>query len=189
MPRGSYASRALRRPAALVYVLPLAAAPLLLAPEAPEPVAICAPAIGLEPAAEAAATLPRLHSLVVSWRGDIVFERYFRGAGPARHANVKSVSKSVISALVGIAIDRGLLSGADAPIGPFFPELRAPGADPAKAAIRIEDLLTMRSGLVPTSNRNYGAWTASPNWVSYILSRPLHGEPGVERSYSTGNSH
>ena len=55
-------------------------------------------------AVKAATELPRLHSLLVSQRGTLVLERYFHGARAERPANVKSVSKSIISALVGIAI-------------------------------------------------------------------------------------
>ena len=74
-------------------------------------------------AAAAAAQLPRLHSLIVSQRGTVAVEYYARNAGRSRTANVKSVSKSVISALVGIAVDRGLLKSVNEPIGRFFPEL------------------------------------------------------------------
>ena len=56
----------------------------------------------------AARVLPRLHSLIVSRRGEVIFERYYNKAQAARPANVKSASKSVIAALVGIAIDRKL---------------------------------------------------------------------------------
>jgi CubicO group peptidase (beta-lactamase class C family) len=136
----------------------------------------------------AAAGLPRLHSLLVSWRGQSVLEYYANGAGPSRAANVKSVSKSVISTLVGIALERNLLKGVKEPIVRFFPEL-ARDTDPRKARITIEDLLTMRSGLVSTSFDNYGAWVGSRNWVGYVLSRPLESEPGSEMEYSTGNSH
>src|SRR5215204_3085552 len=55
----------------------------------------------------AAARMPRLHSLIVSRGGEIAVEYYAKGAGPSRAANVKSVSKSVISTLVGIALERG----------------------------------------------------------------------------------
>src|SRR5687768_13610765 len=89
-------------------------------------------------AAAAAAQLPRLHSLIVSQRGTVAVEYYARNAGRSRTANVKSVSKSVISALVGIAVDRGLLKSVNEPIGRFFPELpRHP--DPRKARITVED--------------------------------------------------
>ena len=132
--------------------------------------------------------LPRLHSLLVSRHGEIILEHYFHGTRATSFENVKSASKSVISALVGIAIDRKLLPGVNAPIAPYFPELSAANADPAKRKITIEDLLTMRSGLVDT-NRGYGAWVQSPNWVRYLLTRPLQRQPGEPMNYNTGNTH
>jgi CubicO group peptidase (beta-lactamase class C family) len=142
----------------------------------------------LDEAARFAAEMPRLHSLLVSWRGGLLLERYYNGARATRPANIKSASKSVISALVGIAIDRKILTGVRQPIGPFFPELGAP-AEVAKRAITLEDLLTMRAGLEGTSNRNYGAWVRSANWVRFVLSRELLEPPGVRMEYSTGNTH
>jgi CubicO group peptidase (beta-lactamase class C family) len=138
----------------------------------------------LEEAVKAASELPRLHSLLVSWRGELILERYFNGKRAGSLANVKSASKSIISALVGIAVDRGLVRSAKQPISTFFPDLEAP-----KGAITIEDLLTMRSGLESTSNRNYGAWVQSRNWVRHVLSRPLFAPPGTFMVYSTGNTH
>ncbi|HOQ46119.1 MAG TPA: serine hydrolase [Bryobacteraceae bacterium] len=140
-------------------------------------------------AVQAATKLPRIRSLLVSRRGDLILERYFHGARATTHANVKSVSKSVISALTGIAIARGLLPGVDAPIAPYFPELARPNVDPRKRKITIEDLLTMRSGLQSTSGPYYGAWVRSPNWVRYVLERPLIAAPGERVEYSTGNTH
>jgi len=138
-------------------------------------------------AAEAGATLPRLHSLLVSHRGTLVLERYYNGTRPSRPANVKSVSKSVISALVGIAVDRGHITSLDQPIADFLPEMA--GAADDKRAIRIVDLLTMQSGLESTSGRNYGAWVQSRNWVRDAVRRPLLSPPGTEMDYSTGSSH
>jgi CubicO group peptidase (beta-lactamase class C family) len=136
-----------------------------------------------------AAQLPRLYSLLVSIRGSIVFERYFHGASAARPANIKSASKSIVSALVGIAIDRKLIAGVREPIGPFFGDLLAGDANREKRQITIENLLTMQSGLASTSNRNYGAWVQSGNWVRYALGRPLESLPGTRMAYSTGNTH
>ena len=145
-----------------------------------------------EPAFEqtlaAAKDLPRLHSLLVSRRGEVVLERYFNGTRATRPANVKSVSKSVVSALVGIAIHRRLIPGVDAPIATWFSELKT-DREKTKQAITVEDLLTMRSGLESTSNRNYGAWVQSRNWVQHALRRPLLAAPGTTMQYSTGNSH
>jgi CubicO group peptidase (beta-lactamase class C family) len=143
----------------------------------------------LEIVARDATTLPRLHSLLVSRQGKVQLERYFNGARATRLANVKSVSKSIISALVGIAIERKLIAGVNQPIGSFFTTLLARDVDAPKRAITIEDLLTMRSGLESTSNRNYGAWVQSANWVRFALARPLQTTPGREMEYSTGNTH
>lgn len=142
----------------------------------------------LDSAAKTAASLPRLKSLLVSHRGQLVLERYFNGARATQVTNIKSASKSVIAALVGIAIAKGHIKSADQPIVDFFPEL---AKDPAagKRRITIEDLVTMRSGLESTSGRGYGAWVTSKNWVRYALARPLEDEPGTRVEYSTGTSH
>ncbi|MBP7779118.1 MAG: serine hydrolase [Acidobacteria bacterium] len=132
--------------------------------------------------------LPKLHSLLVSHRGTVVFERYYHGAGADRLANIKSASKSVVSALVGIAIEQGLIPGAATPIARWFPAL-AQDRDPRKRTITVEDLLTMRPGIESTSGRQYGAWVTSRNWVDYVLARPMAAAPGASMDYSTGNTH
>jgi len=136
----------------------------------------------------AASELPQLRSLLVGWRGRLAAEYHARGVRPDAPANVKSASKSIISALVGIAIDRGLIKSVAEPIATYFPELRR-DPDPRKHAITIEDLLTMRAGLESTSGRNYGAWVRSPDWVRYALRQPMVSEPGGAMEYSTGSSH
>lgn len=132
--------------------------------------------------------MPRLHSLLVSRHGALILEHYFHGTRASSYANVKSASKSVISALVGIAIDRKLLPGVGAPIAPYFGELTAANADVRKRKITIEDLLTMRSGLTDT-NQAYGAWVRSSNWVHYLLAHSLQYPPGAQMDYNTGNTH
>jgi len=136
-----------------------------------------------------AASLPRLRAVIVAHAGQIVVERKLRGSSLDTPANIKSASKTVISALVGIAIGEGKLRGVDQPIGRFFerelrgdPELR-------KRAITIGDLLTMRSGLERTSGQGYGDWVGSGNWVRAALRKPLLYPPGTQMLYSTGNTH
>jgi CubicO group peptidase (beta-lactamase class C family) len=129
-----------------------------------------------------------LHSLLVSRRGELVFERYYNGRRAERLANIKSASKSVVSALVGIAIDRKLIPDVSTPIATYFSDL-ARDTDPRKREITVEHLLMMRPGLEGTSGRNYGAWVTSRNWVRYALSRPMFAAPGEEMEYSTGNTH
>jgi CubicO group peptidase (beta-lactamase class C family) len=146
------------------------------------------PPVSLAAIDDLARTLPRLHSLVVSQGGEIVHEQYYNGTRPTRLANIKSASKSVISALVGIAIARGDIPGVDEPIATYFPELLKE-ADPRKRAITVGNLLEMRPGLEGTSNRNYGAWVTSRNWVRHALSRPMFAAPDEQMEYSTGNTH
>ncbi len=140
-------------------------------------------------ALERAARISRLRSLLISVGGELVEERYFNGTGPANWENVKSVSKSIIATLVGIALDRGYLRNVRDPIGNYFPGYLRAADDAVKREITIEDLLTMRSGLETTSNRNYGRWVKSRNWVRHALNRPMADLPGGRMIYSTGNSH
>jgi CubicO group peptidase (beta-lactamase class C family) len=142
----------------------------------------------LAEATRAAAELPRLHSLLVSRRGELLLEHYGPRITASRLANVKSVSKSVIATLVGIALDRRLITRLDEPVARFFPSLRR-DADQRKAAITIENLVSMRSGLESTSGANYGRWVSSRDWVADALSRPLVSTPGTVMEYSTGSSH
>ena len=162
---------------------------LALASACPEGSRAASGQAGLEAVAKTAADIPRLHSLLVSHQGTLVLERYFNGRRATQHANVKSVSKSVISALIGIAIDQNHMPNVREPIGTYFPDQLRGDANAARRAIAVEDLLTMRSGLESTSGRNYGAWVTSKNWVRYALTRELETPPGAEMEYSTGNSH
>ena len=95
-----------------------------------------------------------------------------------------------MSALVGIAIARGDITGLHQTIGELLPAESA-SLEPEKRAITVEDLLSMRSGLQSTSFENYGAWVTSRNWVRDALARPMvapRGEQGP-MIYSTGSSH
>ena len=69
----------------------------------------------------AASELPQLRSLLVSWRGELIAEHYASGVRPDALANVKSASKSIIAALVGIAIERGLIKSVREPIVTLLP--------------------------------------------------------------------
>ena len=137
-----------------------------------------------------AAELPRLHALIVAQDGKPIVERVFRGPGLDRPVNIKSASKSIISALIGIAIDEGMIKNAKEPILPLLQKRAPADLDPKVATITVDHLLSMRSGLERTSGlQNYGRWVQSPNWVSFALSREFIDEPGGNMLYSTGNTH
>ena len=172
-------------------LLAVAVAGVLLAVSAPAAREAVAPAPALDQRdaiLERAESLPRLRSLLVSMEGDLLEEHYFNGATVRSQANLKSASKTLISILVGIAMDRGHVAGVDQPISDFFPDELAE-TDGARRAITVEDLLTMRSGLETTSNRNYGRWVQSRNWVRHVLTRPMVDRPGGRMIYSTGSTH
>lgn len=130
-----------------------------------------------------------INSLLISQHGELVAEKYYGRMNADRGNNIKSASKSILSILIGIAIDQGYLEGVHQTIEEFFPDYFISNPDSVKASITIEDLLTMRSGLASTSRANYGRWVTSNNWIHYKLNRPLQGVPGQDRIYSTGNTH
>jgi CubicO group peptidase (beta-lactamase class C family) len=144
----------------------------------------------LSRAVEQIGSFPRAHALIVARYGKPVVERVFRGPSLDTPVNVKSASKTIIDALVGIAIDKGMVAGTDQPILPLL-KARAPaGLSPKVGAITLDHLLSMRAGLERTSGRlYYGRWVASPNWIQFALSRPFTDEPGGIMLYSTGNTH
>jgi CubicO group peptidase (beta-lactamase class C family) len=134
--------------------------------------------------------LPRLRSLLVLRGGEQLAAHRFNAGPPLdQPVNIKSASKSVLSALVGIAIDRGLLKGVDQPVMSVLASEAPASPDPRLSEITVRHLLSMQSGLEPTSGPNYGAWVSSPNWVQDVLARPFVDLPGGANLYSTGSSH
>lgn len=151
-----------------------------------------------------------IHAVLVARDGKLAFERYFKGAdeipgyiygrrvetiafdADTLH-NMKSVSKSVASLVVGIAIDRGLIRGVDEPIFSFFPEL-SDLRSPEKDRIRLVHVLTMSMGLkwveaTPATGdddndetRMHMAWDP----CRYVLGLPVTAAAGQEFFYNTG---
>lgn len=193
-----------RRAAAAMRLLPplraltIAAALALAAVAAPiaraaAPGAEPSPPPGLEARLgallDAAAAIAPLETVVVLVDGERIAARGYRGHRIDRATNIKSASKSVISALVGVAIAKGVLEGPDQTIAPFFARELPTDPDPRLAAVTIGNLLSMQAGLGRTSGPNYGQWVASPNWVRAALARPFDADPGGPMLYSTGSTH
>lgn len=105
---------------------------------------------------------------------------------------INSCTKSIVSALIGIAIDNKLIEGVHQPISDFFPELKTDDVDKRKKDITIYHLLTMTSGI---SWPEFGNWefitrlVNSNNWVEFILNRPMKHNPDEIFNYSSGGSH
>lgn len=131
-----------------------------------------------------------LHSLLILRNGQIVFEEYYDKNTPETQHVQFSVTKSVISTLIGIAIDQGKLEGIDRKVVDFFPGKTFSAPDPRKAEMTIEDLLTMTSGLDwNEENSSFGALYRSSDWSKWVLDLPMAAEPGQAFSYCSGCSH
>lgn len=130
-------------------------------------------------------------SMLVIKDGTIVSEYYKDGKPDAERA-VNSITKSVTSLLIGIAIDKGHLKGIDEPIEPFFPEYKESFDSPDKSSITIEHLLSMTSGLhfPEWTEWNYmlRPMTEARDWNQFVLSQPMDAGPGEIWNYNTGGS-
>lgn len=136
-----------------------------------------------------ASDINTLTSLLIQQNGELLGEKYFNDFRKGERTNIKSASKSIISLLVGIAIDRGYIEGVNQTIKPFFKDYFAAHPDSVKEKITIQDLLTMRAGMETTSFHNYGRWVISDNWARFALNQPMEAQPGGDMVYSTGTSH
>ena len=129
-------------------------------------------------AVAAAAQVSRLRALLVARHGRLVVEQYFGGATTTSAFDVRSVTKSVVASLTGIALSRGTLPSLDATATSWLPA--SDTVDPGDAAVTIRELLTMTSGYQwnEASGNDYNLWIASPNHVQYLLDRPQSPPPG-----------
>jgi CubicO group peptidase (beta-lactamase class C family) len=136
-----------------------------------------------------------VRSVLIIRNGYIVWETYFDPAyGQNQKTNIYSCTKSVISSLIGMAIDEGHITGVNETMVSFFPDRTIANRTSEKEAITIEQLLTMESGLAwyewpygPTSSFTY--MVNSPDWVQYTLDQPMRYAPGAVWDYNTGGSH
>jgi CubicO group peptidase (beta-lactamase class C family) len=125
---------------------------------------------------------PYLRSLLVVRDGLLVFERYYGGGAADQVLPVYSITKSVVSTVVGIALADGKLESVDQRLAEFFPDY-AKGGDPRLSRLTLEDLLTMRAGF------STGPIQASSNWTQALMMRPFEHEPGKVFVYDGGSSH
>lgn len=135
---------------------------------------------------------PDVHSLLVVRNGYLVTDVYFHPFAPNTKHDIASVTKSIMSTVVGIAVDRAYIQDVRQPVLEIFQGREVAHADARKQALVVEDLLTMRSGL------NWGAngdqttvfqMMQSPDWVQFVLDRPMSHEAGTRFGYNSGGVH
>ena len=109
--------------------------------------------------------------------------------------SLQSVTKSVTSVALGIAIDRGYIEGSHQFIMPFFESYEPYPTNEWRDSTRLEDFLTMRSGIEWKTDVTYEnsqhttvALEASDEWVPFVLSQPMDTIPGVVFEYNDGVS-
>lgn len=111
-----------------------------------------------------------INGIIVIKQGELTFEQYFRGYESTRAFPVASVTKSVISALIGIAIEQGYIQSVSQKVVDFFPEYQATNANPHRNEITIEHLLTMTAPYAfPDWQEPLQDLCTSPNWAYYTL--------------------
>ena len=136
-----------------------------------------------------------IHSFLIVKNGKIVHEAYFKDLTENDLQTIFSVTKSVSSALIGIAIENGSINSVEDTILSFFPQYSI--FEPEKYNIRIKHILTLTSGLLwdektyPYSDpRNTETqMVATDDWMKFVLDRPVDSSPGTDYVYNTGSVH
>lgn len=136
-------------------------------------------------------TYKDVHGVLLFQHGKLVLEEYFYGYDVSRPHQLRSATKSIVSALAGIAVDRGAIPGVSAPVLPMLGNPQLANADPRKAQITLKQLLSMRSGLAcndydPRSPGRETALYESPDWVKATLDLPMVADTGSEAHYCSG---
>ena len=128
-----------------------------------------------------------INSLLVIRNGKIAVEKYFNGRNASSYQTIRSVSKSFLSALVGIAVSKTILN-LDQKMIDLFPEYRSSVTDTNINNITLRHLITMRSG-IKGDEEFYSAFTQSSNWIRTIISSQLNFQPGTKALYTTAGTH
>jgi CubicO group peptidase (beta-lactamase class C family) len=133
-----------------------------------------------------------IHSFLVIRNGYLVADVCFYPYAPDTKHDFASVTKSLTSTLVGIAVEKGLIESTDLSMLDFFSDRTVNNLDEAKKSMSLDDLLTMRSGLnciaQPTEVTLF-QMMGSPDWVQFMLDLPMEDEPGTRFIYNSGAVH
>lgn len=137
-------------------------------------------------------TFPNVHSVLIIKDGKLVFEEYFYEYNKTKLHELRSATKSFVSALTGIAIDKGLIKSKDETVLSYFPDYTFKNLNEDKRVISIKNLLTNQSGLDcdisnPKSEGNETEMSNSTDWVQYTLDLPMVDVPGGKGMYCSGN--
>jgi len=138
-----------------------------------------------------------IHSMVIAKNGCLIYELYLKEFTAESLHQIHSITKSISSTLIGIAIDKGFIESVEVPIHKFFSGQKNAFRDSLKRRIRLKHLLTLTSGIdwaerqYPYSNpkNNEYHMVRSKDWIGYVLKLPMRDEPGTKWEYNTGSAH
>lgn len=131
-----------------------------------------------------------LRSLLVVRNAKLIAEAYYDNNDAEGLNHVRSVTKSVISTLIGIAIDKGFIQSTNQALAELL-EPVVDVIDEQKGKITIAHLLTMSSGLEwnEVNGPEYGEWISAEDQIHYVLQKPLVAVPGQQFNYNSGAAH
>ncbi len=135
-----------------------------------------------------------LDSVLIVRHGKLIYEEYFRGYSQNRLHILNSVTKSVGSALIGIALYKNEIPSVNEPLSSFFPTYLTPSTDPRARNMTLEQLLQMRHGLAwdewvvdySDPNNIIRNMLTSDDWIGFVLAQEQTANPGSVFRYSTG---
>lgn len=139
---------------------------------------------------QAALNFPDLTSLLVMQGREMLFERYFEG-GQESARDTQSVTKSIVSLLVGVALAEGLITSIDQPVLASLTRYRSVPTDQRWAGVTVRHLLTMTAGLPSEllDEKFDMAWYSDADPLRFSLEQPLLDDPGTTFRYSNASVH
>ncbi len=135
-----------------------------------------------------------IQSVIVARNNKLIFEKYFHGYSRETLHRVYSVTKSFSSAMIGIAIQQGIISGINEKLLNYFKNYSIKDLDTLKLSITLRDVLTMSAGFqwnelsIPYSdpNNDFNRLFSSTDAVKFVLDKTIQDYPGTKFRYSTG---
>ncbi len=128
-----------------------------------------------------------IFSTIVSKNGETVLEEYYNGKTRDSLCDVQSLTKGIMSVLIGIAIDKGYIKSVNEPIEKYFTDefknLRE------NKSITIKHILNQTSGLSWNGYLEHEKWLSSEDPISYVLNKHLEHEAGKVYNYNSGATH
>jgi len=130
-------------------------------------------------------------SITIIRNGFVVMDSYFYPFPDNTKHNMRSASKSVMSILIGIAIEKEYIRDVNQPALSFFPDKTIANMDENKKKITVENLLTMTTGLgcidgYRHKNKGLYEMRRSSDWAQYVLDLPMTEAPGDRFEYCSG---